>query len=481
MPITRPFRTLAAACLVVITLLGVSPRPAAALEPPRPLPDHRPAFVTETDVRPWTDCLWASAAMLLDKWTNGDVRVTHQRLRRLSGDASGGSSFEEMRVAFRRLGFQVQLDANGDSTLTWRALLARLKGGAGAVVLGDYGDLPRWYGRWDDRFWNGKSKTDNHAIYVERYDARHGRVWAMDPLARGAWKGEWMSTWALYRFAWFRGGHVQAITTPTAREAPFRGVTLASPEVGVSSAAITATWRVRAARRWRFQGADVKVSMARAADPLLAAARSVTLGPRITRDPAPPRPVASVTDRVLRAVAPLPKGEGAYSATLAVIDRRFGKRVATSEAVLVFVPGPRHASLRPQPGDRSVVTGATTRVTLQVVNDGTVSWADADRANIDSHAAAARTTRVVATWILLDQAVAIDAAAPGLVDLGRAPLGAGGVVRLQADLAAPASPGRWALVVDVTDAVDGSFAASGSSPAVMVFEVVARDPADSVE
>ena len=41
----------------------------------------------------------------------------------------------------------------------------------GAVVLGDYGKLPRWFGRWDRPFWNGKGKTDNHAVYVERYDA----------------------------------------------------------------------------------------------------------------------------------------------------------------------------------------------------------------------------------------------------------------------------------------------------------------------
>ena len=142
MTISRPARTLAAACLVVATLLSVTAGPAAALEPPRPLPGHRPAFVTETDTRPWIDCLWASAAMLLDKWTNGDVRVTHGELRALSGD-DGGSSFEDVQVAFRRLGFAISLDARGDSTLTWGKLLTRLRKGAGAVILGDDSQLPR--------------------------------------------------------------------------------------------------------------------------------------------------------------------------------------------------------------------------------------------------------------------------------------------------------------------------------------------------
>ena len=225
-------------------------------------------FVTETDTRPWIDCLWASASMLLDKWTNGEVRRTHGQLRRLSGDRGGGSSFEDMQVAFRKLGFRIALDRDGDSTLTWGGLLGRLRNGAGAVVLGDYADLPRYHGRWDYSFWRkkGKKDKDDHAIYVERYDRRHGRVWVMDPLARGPWKGEWMSVWALKRFAWFSGGRVQAITTPTARPAPFAGVTATNAHIGLSTEAITATWSLRTPRGWRYPGADVHVSVRPAAD-----------------------------------------------------------------------------------------------------------------------------------------------------------------------------------------------------------------------
>ena len=84
-------------------------RPPRALEPPRPLPGYHPRFVTETDERPMIDCLWASGAMLLDKWTNGDIHPTHQRLRALSGDAPGGSEFSrpEDRLPQARLQPQV--------------------------------------------------------------------------------------------------------------------------------------------------------------------------------------------------------------------------------------------------------------------------------------------------------------------------------------------------------------------------------------
>src|SRR5215203_3562127 len=114
---TRPARVLAAACLVVGTLLAALPGPAAALEPPRPLPGYRPAFVTETDTRPWTDCLWASGAMLLDKWTNGDVRVGRRQLRTASGDLHGGSQFRDMKVAFARYGFKLKWSPDGGERL----------------------------------------------------------------------------------------------------------------------------------------------------------------------------------------------------------------------------------------------------------------------------------------------------------------------------------------------------------------------------
>ena len=178
--------------LLFAMLLGAAPSPAAALEPPRPLPGYRPTFVTQTDVHPINDCLWASGAMLIDKWTNGKIHPTHQRLRALSGDR-GGSNLDDLKKAYKKLGINLKFSPDGGERITFNGLLRRLAHGAGAVVLGDDSKLPRWYGRWDYGFWKMTKKEkkkhpsrDNHAVYVERYDRRHGRVWLMDPLARRA-------------------------------------------------------------------------------------------------------------------------------------------------------------------------------------------------------------------------------------------------------------------------------------------------------
>ena len=58
------------------------------------------------------------------------------------------------------------------------------------------------------------------------------------------------------------------------------------------------------------------------------------------------------------------------------------------------------------------------------------------------------------------------------MDLQAVPLAPGKATTVKAELLAPESPGVWALVVDVVDDVDGSFAALGSAPAVGVFGVV---------
>jgi hypothetical protein len=480
MPTSRPLRTLAAACLVAVALAGILPGPAAALEPPRPLPGHRPAFVTETDTRPWIDCLWASAAMLLDKWTNGNVIRTHGELRRLSGDRRRGSSFEDLRVAFRKLGFRLELDADGDSTITWGQLLSRLRRGAGAVVLGDYSDLPRWYGRWDHRFWRKSGKKDNHAVYVERYDRRRGRVWIMDPLARGGWRGEWISIGALRRFAWFSGGKVAAVTSPTAKAAPFTGVTAAHPQVGLSDEAITASWRLTAPRAWRWPGADVHVTMAPATDAIAAAILAAQADPRRTADTAPPAPSAGVTGRTLRITTALPQAPGAYVARLSLTDRRFGRMVVASRPVGLFVAGPRRATLRLHVRTALLNAGDGLRINLSVANSGEDSWADPVRPDSDLGDARARTTRVVATWIRLDAPESGDEhAGDGVADgrltqvLDRVPLAPGRMERIRETLVVPEQTGRWALVVDVVDDVAGSFATLGSAPAVALFDVVA--------
>jgi hypothetical protein len=284
--IRRPVRALLIATLVVATLIAAAAIPASALEPPRPLPGYRAHFVTETDTRPWIDCLWASGAMLLDKWTNGDVRVSHQRLRRLSGDRSGGSMLDDLARAYKKRGFHLKYSPDGGIKITLRGLLRRLRHGAGAVILGDYSQLPAHYGRWDYGFWRltkkEKARKDNHAVYVERYDRKHHRVWLMDPLGRGNWHGEWIPVSALARFAWFRGGAMYAAVTPTAKAAPFSGVRVGRPTVTRSTEALDVAWPVRSRRGWRFPGVDTRLALSRPEDALLAAA----ISPEMVKVPA---------------------------------------------------------------------------------------------------------------------------------------------------------------------------------------------------
>jgi hypothetical protein len=374
--------------------------------------------------------------------------------------------------------------------MTWQGLLARLKAGAGAVVLGDYGKLPRWYGRWDRPFWNGKGKTDNHALYVERYDARRGRVWMMDPLGRGTYAGEWISTTSLYRFAWFRGGRVQAVATPTARPAPYKGVSFGNPTLASSDLVVTAAWPLRTPRGWHFAGADVHATITPADDPLRAAVLAVDAGTRATAAAPPSRAIAREALGTLTALAPVPASPGAWMVTLALTDRRFGKPVAAAGPVVAFVPGARRATLHLRAANEAPAAGATVAISVVVTNSGGATWADPRPAAAAGVAdLTPRATRLVATWIRVDAATGATAGDPiaeGVGDRARkastfvslrpVPVDPGETIRVNAAVQAPEVPGRWALVIDVTDDIEGSFATTGSRPAVALLEVVAAVP-----
>jgi hypothetical protein len=513
--VIRAARTLAAACLVAGSLLAAGAGPAAALEPPRPLPGYRPAFVTETDTRPWKDCLWASGAMLLDKWTNGDIEISRQALRGLSGDAHGGSTLADLQVAYAKLGIDLAYSPDGGTTVTWSQLLSRLEHGAGAVLLGDDSKLPRRYGRWDPSFWQATDDKDNHAVYIERYERRYGRVWLMDPLGRGDWQGEWISVKALRKYAWTTGGGALSVAvTPTAKPAPFAGVTLASPTVTLNPATLEVAWSFKTPRGWAFPGADVTTAFTTADDPLALALMPRPVPAGAAPMTAPQGPLATVSGHWLHATAPLPSAPGAYAVTTTVTDRRFGKVLATSENVPLFIPGPRRATLRLHVTDGTMVAGAPISVTVSVANTGDVTWSEDIRpvgAPIDTMPI--RDTRVVARWIAVDapvdptagdQAASDSSAAvpvsgavlatsgvpiavadplygtdaplpagPPAFELRRVPLAPGRLVQVSAEILAPDAPGTWALVIDVVDDVDGSFAALGSAPAVHEFLVVA--------
>ncbi len=471
------------------------------------MPSYRPAFVTETDTSPWQDCLWASGAMLLDKWTSGEVKVTRQKLRALSGDRQGGSTLAALQAAYAKVGITLRYSPNGGARITWSQLLGQLQKGAGAVLLGDDSKLPRWYGRWDVPFWKATGEGDNHAVYIERYDRSRGRVWLMDPLGQGNWRGEWISVAALRRYAWTSGGALSVAVTPAAAAAPFAGVTVGSPAAGVTTTTVDIAWPVTSPRGWHFPGADVTATFTPAADPLTAAATEPIARPLAAADAPLAAPVASLTQATLHAAAPLPVEPGAYQATVVVTDRRFGRVVASATGTAVYVPGPRSAALRLRAADTGAVAGMPIAVMVSIANTGELTWAEGrPAADSPMMIAMERDTRLVAHWIPVDvpssalpaggsdttaPAPGADLAAgappppapavPVPVELIRLRLAPGRLMRVDAHVVAPGTPGTWALVVDVMDDVDGSFAALGSAPAVQVFQVAAAPVLDGLE
>src|SRR5258706_10984306 len=87
---TASHRALRALTIALVLLMPVASTVAAAGSS-RPVPGHHPRFVTEREAGRWQDCLWASGAMLVDKWTAGGVVISKDDPPKLSGDRAGGA------------------------------------------------------------------------------------------------------------------------------------------------------------------------------------------------------------------------------------------------------------------------------------------------------------------------------------------------------------------------------------------------------
>lgn len=191
--------------------------------PESPSGRYRPRFVRQTG----KNCAFASAAMLLDKWTGGDIRPSQARLRTASRVPNDqGVSFATLSRAVGKVtGVDLRYSPDGGDRLTWNDLLSRLERGGAAVLGGAYSRLPRHYQRWAPSYAALGAAGSGHAVYIERYERGRGggRVWMMDPLGRSRnYAGEWISTRALRAFAWRNsGGLVTAAATP--EPAPLAG------------------------------------------------------------------------------------------------------------------------------------------------------------------------------------------------------------------------------------------------------------------
>jgi len=488
-------RALAALALAAAVTLGSLPSAALAVDPPRPLPGYVPSFVTEREAGAWEDCIWAAAEMLLDKWTSGVTRVDRRQLRKLSGDTEGGSSLADVTKAYSRLGFALAWSPIGGDNVTWPELLKRLEQGGGAILLGDYGKLPSRLGRWNRTFWARTGAEDDHALYLDRYDRKRGRIFVMDPLAPRDWTGEWVSVAALKRYAWRNhAGRLWVAMTPAASLAPVRGVELGEPVVLADSDSLDVSWSIdRTPTGWAYAGSSVSAEMTPIGEvnPLesFVVASSVAGSPLLTQaarsdaegldGAAAAGPTSSVADGLLRAIMPLPTAPGVYRVTIRVIDRRLGGEFASAGPFNLYVPGPRAANFIMPGGSQSAEPGTLLAVSFAVLNVGSASWLDTPRmADLPLDVMAHRATRLVARWVaeppdpLESEGLAI-AAPPEPIDLGLLPLDVGFGQLVDAAVRVPAQPGTWRLVIDLVDDIDGSFALSGSAPGIVDVDVFA--------
>jgi hypothetical protein len=473
-PIRRSFaRTIGAALFSASLLLTAMPGASLALDPPRPLPGYHPTFVTEREAGPWEDCAWAAAAMLLDKWTNGVTTVGRERLRALSKDKTGGSSFYDIQRSFARLGLPLRWSPSGGDRITWTRLLDRLGHGSGAIVFGDYGKLPRRYGRWDPSFWRNTGLLDDHALYLDAYDRKTRRILVMDPLAPAGWHGEWMPVSAIKKFTWHSGSALWAATTPTALAAPFVGVDLGQPTATGDAVALHVTWPVETApKAWTAPGFSATAHVEAVAEPDPYAPDIAAFPP----DPAVARlsaPRTSGDADSLNAALPLPRTPGIYRVTVSLADTRFGRPLTTAGPFNLYVPGPR-AWRFAVPDEQEIDPGSLAKVSFVVANVGTESWAEPPYEAGPSQAEAPLplNARLVGTWVGPSGTAGHRASAPPDIEFGPTSLEPGYTQPFDALVRVPAEPGQWQLVVRVVENRDRPSAFVGSAPGVMTFDVL---------
>ena len=471
----RTARTLGALALAIAFLLPAAV-PAAAREPHRPLPNYHPDFVTQRDGGGTTaDCLWASASMLVEKWTAGRMTISKDRLRRLSGDMKKGSNFNDLTPVLKELGLKPRWSPEGGDYVTWSGLRDRIRKGGGAILLGDYHELPRYYGRWAPKFWKKKGKKDNHAIYLDRYDGRSDRFWVMDPLAPAGWKGEWIPARYLRAFAWTTGGGgLWVMMTPTAKRAPFSGVKLAGPEASVRDGKLQVDWKVRKApKRWRLPRVKVLTRVERLHNPVALGITDALSAPLATPATKKSKPSARYASKTIKARMRLPATPGAYEIAMSLGEKRFGRTVARSSTV-VYVPGERRGSILVKNAG-AAIAGEALELDATIMNTGTRDWMDPEwlPTSIAEAVDPRRDTAIRASWKLL-KAEDKDAAGATFnsVNVHAVPLKAGEVAHADLLIPVPRTPGRWLLTLDIVDEIVGSFAANGSAPRMIVVKVV---------
>lgn len=162
--------------------------------------DWTPLPMTEWDEALIRDCAWASLVMLLNKGTLGSfptTRATREALARAAGKPEGqeaAAPADLVRGAAARYGIGLRA-----SYTTGGTLLAALRPGVGAAVMGFYAKLPARLQRFDNHF-ALQGSNSYHCVYVER--RQNGQIWWIDPLFHGesGYRGEYVSEAVLTGF-----------------------------------------------------------------------------------------------------------------------------------------------------------------------------------------------------------------------------------------------------------------------------------------
>jgi hypothetical protein len=459
-----------------------------AAPPEAPAPGYVPRFVTQTDERPpWNDCLWASGAMLLDKWTHGRATPERQVLRRASGDAVGGSRLSDLARAITRLyGWRPKFSPDGGERLTWPNLLERLASGGGAVLAGDYGRLGAPFTRWDWAYAHDP-KAGGHAVYVDRFDERAKRIWLMDPLGRDGYTGEWVPVERVHAFVWKRNGFVFAMPTAAPPQRSVTGyvpgtLTLATGShragdlVPASLPLMeTGPWELPnlvVVSHWALVAPDIDA--AETAKAGQGAGQMVSRAPLRPHRDDTPRAAGNTTSGAgqpppstsLQTWLALPDEPGLYQLTATVErgDSRPMPRGWAIAPVVLRVWGDRGAVVMPVLPTAALAAGQPLALAASIENGGVLPWTYGDTGPKVGEDDPSDLTQLVAQWVDVNGAVT-PATAPLMLGLGP-----GEVQDVTLELVAPPLPGTFTLVLDVVDG-EGSLLAPEDTAHVLLVDV----------
>lgn len=179
---------------------------------------YRPVLVRQADgsTFQWFNCTMASAAMALDRATEGAKKSTGAKMRSCQDNQSGGTTLEDAKTALERCYGQTLDNHYG---LSWATFIAALKFGHGAIIQGWYS----YFGSYASQI----NRSFNHAVFCNEVSADGSTLLIYDPLAIAA---KWIPVSVVQQFC----GHLALGEggTPGVGNV-YAGFTIATPDHSV--------------------------------------------------------------------------------------------------------------------------------------------------------------------------------------------------------------------------------------------------------